>query len=170
MNGHSVTDKEEIVQMVKENECQPVALTIRRGEKMEKVEVEPVQTAEMEYRLGLWIRDDTQGIGTVTYITEDGQFAALGQESAIRIPESELRAPAAISILRRFTRLYAERPGSRDRCAVRFHISQESQSVRFPRIAQVEFTEESKRIRRVRSLLRNRWKLPQQMKFIPAKP
>ena len=78
VNGHSVTDKEEIVQMVKENECQPVALTIRRGEKMEKVEVEPVQTAEMEYRLGLWIRDDTQGIGTVTYITEDGQFAALG--------------------------------------------------------------------------------------------
>ena len=70
VNGHSVTDKEEIVQMVKENECQPVALTIRRGEKMEKVEVEPVQTAEMEYRLGLWIRDDTQGIGTVTYITE----------------------------------------------------------------------------------------------------
>ena len=45
---------------------------------MEKVEVEPVQTAEKEYRLGLWIRDDTQGIGTVTYITEDGQFAALG--------------------------------------------------------------------------------------------
>ncbi len=78
VNGHSVTDKEEIVQMVKENECQPVALTMRRGEKREKVEVEPVQTAEMEYRLGLWIRDDTQGIGTVTYITENGQFAALG--------------------------------------------------------------------------------------------
>lgn len=170
MNGHSVTDKEEIVQMVKENECQPVALTIRRGEKMEKVEVEPVQTAEMEYRLGLWIRDDTQGIGTVTYITEDGQFAALGHGISDPDTGKRIESTGGDLYLAQIHSIVRGTARSRDRCAVRFHISQESQSVRFPRIAQVEFTEESKRIRRVRSLLRNRWKLPQQMKFIPAKP
>lgn len=36
VNGHSVTDNEEIVQMVKENECQPVALTIRRAKRWKR--------------------------------------------------------------------------------------------------------------------------------------
>lgn len=31
-----------------------------------------------EYKLGIWVKDDTQGVGTVTYVCEDGTFAALG--------------------------------------------------------------------------------------------
>lgn len=28
--------------------------------------------------MGMWVRDDTQGIGTMTYLTGDGNYAALG--------------------------------------------------------------------------------------------
>ena len=33
---------------------------------------------EGKYKLGIWVRDDTQGIGTLTYVAEDGTFGALG--------------------------------------------------------------------------------------------
>ena len=31
-----------------------------------------------EYKIGIWVRDDSQGIGTLTFITKDGKFGALG--------------------------------------------------------------------------------------------
>ena len=40
--------------------------------------VEPIETALREYKIGTWIRDDTQGIGTLTFVTKDHQFGALG--------------------------------------------------------------------------------------------
>lgn len=30
------------------------------------------------YKLGAWVRDDTQGIGTMTYMDLNGHFGALG--------------------------------------------------------------------------------------------
>ena len=30
------------------------------------------------YKMGMWVREDTQGIGTMTYITKNGGFGALG--------------------------------------------------------------------------------------------
>ena len=39
---------------------------------------EPVKTEDGQYKLGAWVRDDTQGIGTVTYLDLNGNFGALG--------------------------------------------------------------------------------------------
>ena len=30
------------------------------------------------YKLGIWVRDNTQGIGTLTFVDEDGRYGALG--------------------------------------------------------------------------------------------
>jgi len=30
------------------------------------------------YKIGLWVRDDTQGLGTITFVTSNGIFGALG--------------------------------------------------------------------------------------------
>ena len=38
----------------------------------------PVHTGKEEYKLGIWVRDDTQGIGTLTYVDQDKKFGALG--------------------------------------------------------------------------------------------
>ena len=42
------------------------------------VSLSPAQDASGKYKLGIWVRDDTQGIGTLTYVTKNGNFGALG--------------------------------------------------------------------------------------------
>ena len=53
-------------------------LTIRRNEEEMNVKITPVETEPEEYKLGIWVKDDIQGIGTLTYLTEDMHFGALG--------------------------------------------------------------------------------------------
>ena len=38
----------------------------------------PQLNEQGEYKLGIWIRDNAQGVGTMTYIDETGHFGALG--------------------------------------------------------------------------------------------
>jgi len=50
---------------------------LREDKKLEKI-LTPVQTEE-GYKLGLWVRDSTAGIGTLTYFNpQNGNFGALG--------------------------------------------------------------------------------------------
>ena len=42
------------------------------------VKAQPVQNSDQKYKLGIWIRDNAQGVGTMTYIDADGNFGALG--------------------------------------------------------------------------------------------
>lgn len=51
---------------------------IRRNGEEFQVLVTPVKVKGGEYKIGVWARDDTQGIGTLTYMTMDGSFGALG--------------------------------------------------------------------------------------------
>ncbi len=78
LNGHKVESKEKLIEMVQESDGASVCLTIRRkGNEME-VFVPVVASTTGERKLGVWVRDDTQGIGTLTFITSDGEFCALG--------------------------------------------------------------------------------------------
>ena len=53
-------------------------ITVRRdGQEIEE-QIIPVKNVAGEYKIGIWVKDDTQGVGTVTYVCEDGTFAALG--------------------------------------------------------------------------------------------
>lgn len=53
-------------------------LTIRRNGEMSEVRITPAQCEEGIYKIGVWVRDSAQGIGTMTYETADGHFGALG--------------------------------------------------------------------------------------------
>lgn len=53
-------------------------LMIKRDGRRMNVRIQPVQDASGEYRIGTWIRTDAQGIGTITYMTSNGEFGALG--------------------------------------------------------------------------------------------
>ena len=77
-NGVPLNTKEELMDAVGNSRGEEAVLQIRRqGEDME-IPMQPVRCADGEYRLGAWVRDDTQGIGTITYVDENGNFAALG--------------------------------------------------------------------------------------------
>jgi stage IV sporulation protein B len=76
-NGCDVTDKKEFQKLVKNSEGKEMTLLIERNGEKSTVKVTPIQTKESGYQLGIWVRDDTQGLGTLTYISGN-QFGALG--------------------------------------------------------------------------------------------
>lgn len=57
---------------------EPLKLTVKREDKLLNVELTPVKDYSGKYKLGAWVRTDAQGIGTITYVTNNGKFGALG--------------------------------------------------------------------------------------------
>ena len=78
VNGIPVSEKEEVVEQIRQAVDSKVKLKILRDNEEQELLVPVVQTGQEEYKAGIWIRDDTQGIGTLTYLTEQGTFGALG--------------------------------------------------------------------------------------------
>ncbi|WP_167954628.1 SpoIVB peptidase [Anaerosporobacter faecicola] len=78
INGQNVSTIKQVINCVDESKGRSLTFTVRRNEEEIQLKVEPVKNAEGEYKIGVWIREDTQGIGTLTYITTDGKFGALG--------------------------------------------------------------------------------------------
>ncbi len=78
VNGEEVNRKAELMEVVDACGGEQLVLGVRRNEEEFEVAVQPVECAVGEYKLGVWVRDNTQGIGTITYITPEGNFGALG--------------------------------------------------------------------------------------------
>ncbi len=78
VNGESVDDKDDIVDAVAQCNGESMILTINRNNQVFDTKVTPVLGVDGEYQLGIWIRDNAQGIGTLTYMDELGSFGALG--------------------------------------------------------------------------------------------
>ena len=78
VNGRAVTEKDDFIQRVKDSKGQPVILGIEREGELMDVEITPVQDAAGDYKIGVWVRDNAQGVGTMTYIDNKGNFGALG--------------------------------------------------------------------------------------------
>lgn len=78
INGQPLKDKEALITNLNHLETGEALLKVRReGEELE-LRVNPVKAEDGTYKLGAWVRDDTQGIGTMTYIDTNGNFGALG--------------------------------------------------------------------------------------------
>lgn len=77
INGKTVDSKEEFQEEVMNSGGEKVTLLVRRSGRKIKVSLTPVMTEEGVYKLGIWLRDDTQGLGTITYI-DGNKFGALG--------------------------------------------------------------------------------------------
>lgn len=77
-NEHNVSNKSQLSYLINENGNKDILLTVRGENGIRTLRLKPVKSKEGEYMLGIWVRDDSQGIGTMTYITENNKFAALG--------------------------------------------------------------------------------------------
>lgn len=78
VNDREINSKTELMELLCGSGKQEAVLGIRRDGDEFKVRVRAVETMPGEYKLGIWVRDNTQGIGTLTYMKEDGEFGALG--------------------------------------------------------------------------------------------
>lgn len=78
VNGTDVAEKEDFIRQVEESRGRELELTVERGGKLMKVKIQPVRDSSGAYKVGVWVRDNAQGIGTMTYIDSRGNFGALG--------------------------------------------------------------------------------------------
>ena len=78
MNEEQIKDKKELIRDLDELDGTQVQLELNREGEILPVSVTPVKDSKGAYKLGLWVRDDTQGIGTLTYVDEQGKYGALG--------------------------------------------------------------------------------------------
>lgn len=78
VNGSAVSKKEELINQVKECKGESLILQVERDNTVTELKICPVETETSEYKLGVWVRDDTQGIGTLTYMDSEGNYGALG--------------------------------------------------------------------------------------------
>lgn len=78
VDGEAVASKEELIRAVEESGGRQMVLQIVRGSDTIDVAVTPEVASDGTNKLGLWVRDDIAGIGTLTFVTEGQDYGALG--------------------------------------------------------------------------------------------
>lgn len=78
INGQEIRTKSQLIEAVGSLDREEVVLTIKREEEQLDIKFRPVRCGVGDYKLGIWVRDNTQGLGTVTFLNADSTFGALG--------------------------------------------------------------------------------------------
>ena len=78
VNGREVEGKAAFMRQIEESNVEELVLTILREDQEFDLKVRPERNQDGEYKLGIWIRDNAQGVGTLTYLDENNSFGALG--------------------------------------------------------------------------------------------
>ena len=80
INEQSITDVSVIQEELEKSDGKEITLTAMRKDKEINVKLKPALDLESKtYKLGLWVRDDASGIGTLTYVDKQSKsFGALG--------------------------------------------------------------------------------------------
>ncbi len=93
LNGKEINTSEETTKLISESDGKELVAEFVRDGKKYKAKLSPVKSSsDLQYKAGMWVRDSTAGIGTVTYYDpEDGSFAGLGH--GIYDSETQLLLP-----------------------------------------------------------------------------
>lgn len=78
VNDETVTGKKDFIEKIKHCEGQELVLKVRRGKETLSLRIKPETNQAGEYKIGIWIRDNAQGVGTMTYLNSNASFGALG--------------------------------------------------------------------------------------------
>ena len=79
IDGVKVTTNSEVSKIIEESNGRELKMQILRNGEIKNVVFSSVySTVSGGYKAGLWIRDSSAGIGTVTFYTQEGEFASLG--------------------------------------------------------------------------------------------
>lgn len=78
VNGEELEGKKQFMQLIQDSSGEEMILTILRDDQEFDVCLKPEKSADGEYKLGIWIRDNAQGVGTMTFLDEENHFGALG--------------------------------------------------------------------------------------------
>ena len=79
IDGKEISSADELIKAIENSGGKTLELEVnRKGEHLD-LKLQPVMSKDGKFRAGLWVRDSSAGIGTVTfYDDENGYFAGLG--------------------------------------------------------------------------------------------
>ena len=80
INGQRLERTGDVKELIAESKGTTVSISVRRGENQLELSLKPVVSAlDNGYKAGIWVRDSSAGIGTMTYYDpQTGAFAGLG--------------------------------------------------------------------------------------------
>ena len=78
IDKQEIFGSESIAKILKESKGNPLEISVVRNGENFTTFLTPKKDKYGNYKLGVFLRDDLSGIGTITYFTKDGKFAALG--------------------------------------------------------------------------------------------
>ncbi len=78
VNDIEINEKEDLIRIINACGNEDMVVTVSRKGEYVKVLVSAVEVKENNYMLGIWVKDDMAGIGTMTFYSENGYFGALG--------------------------------------------------------------------------------------------
>ena len=77
-DGHKIQSIDDLTEALDNWNGGDMLLTVLRNDEEIEVRITPVRTEDSKYKIGVWIRQDAQGIGTLSYVNSENHFAALG--------------------------------------------------------------------------------------------
>lgn len=82
INGERIYSSDDVQRILNDNNGKKYTIKIKRGDRIRCFELTPIYSSrEGCYKAGMWVRDSTAGIGTMTFYNEKtGMFAALGHQ------------------------------------------------------------------------------------------
>ena len=79
VNGNEVKSNSQVSAIIEKSAGKELIFEAERNGKIFEVSFKAeFSESEQKYKAGIWIRDSSAGIGTVTFCTKDGGFASLG--------------------------------------------------------------------------------------------
>ncbi|PVE18176.1 SpoIVB peptidase [Clostridium perfringens] len=106
VNGNKIKNSKDLSKKINESKSENVEILIERnGEEITK-NINLSKNADGDYKIGLWVRDSTAGVGTLTfYDKESGKYGAIGHpitdsetEKILSIQNGDLLNSSIISI------------------------------------------------------------------------
>jgi stage IV sporulation protein B len=107
-DDQELKSKDELMQIVR-GSLDEINFQVKRGEELIEAKITPVlAAADNENKIGVWVRDGTQGIGTITYYNPaTNNFAALGHgimdvdtKQLMSIKSGEIRVSNVSSVIK----------------------------------------------------------------------
>ncbi len=79
INGVVINSAEDISNVLENIKGDTTSVEVIRDNKVKDIEAGLIKNKENKYKLGVWVKDDISGIGTLTFVKKDsGEYGALG--------------------------------------------------------------------------------------------
>lgn len=79
INGVKTSNTDELIEQVNKSNGEEIEIKYIKNNESKTASIIPIENKSGEYKIGIWVRDATAGVGTLTFIEPStGNFAALG--------------------------------------------------------------------------------------------